>query len=203
MWKPLLFLFCLSVPGFGQCKILIATVAQVKNHVITSREAAIHKAVEKALGHAIQDSTDEGAIEDVIREWLLYLEASTFYNSQISQSRIDDKWKTAKDKLAQQEGWQSLAVSGTELKEKIRRRLEANRIYTFKKKASVLPVSLSEIETEYSQNRIRYGNESFDDVKEKIRKNKVEKNLQTRMQQWFSVLERKYKVQRFSKFSEI
>ncbi len=203
MWKLFLILISLSLPCFGHCKILIATVAQVKNHVITSREAAIHKEVKKALGQVIQDSSDEGAIEEVIREWLLFLEASTFYNSEISQARIDEKWKQAKDKLAKQSDWQTLGVSGAELKEKIRRRLEAHRIYTFKKKASVLPVSLSEIETEYSQNRIRYGNESFDEVKEKIRKNKVEKNLQTRMQQWFSVLERKYKVQRFSKFSEI
>ena len=82
----------------------------------------------------------------------------------------------------------------------MKRRLEAAKIFSFKKKASILPVSLSDMQTEYNQNRVNYGNLKFEEVKEKIRKIKTEENLQKRLKQWFSVLEKKYKVQRFSNF---
>lgn len=203
MTKHLLIFLSFLVTAPAQAKILIATVAQVKNHVITSREVAVHKQLDGVLGKRFENFTEGSETEEVIREWLLFLEASTFYNSKVSDKRVEKHIGLAKTRLGNSKEWQRLGVTGSELRQKVQRRLEANRIYTFKKKASVLPVSLSEIETEYSQNRIRYGNESFDEVKEKIRQNKVEQNLQTRMEQWFTILERKYKVQRFTSFSEL
>ena len=61
---------------------------------------------------------------------------------------------------------------------------------------------MGEIESEYNQNRIRYGNQSFEEVKDKIRNNRINENLDNRLSQWFVVLEKKYKVQRFSKFND-
>jgi hypothetical protein len=199
-----LLVFCLIFwVGAASGKVLIATVAQVKNHVITSREVAIHQELDNVLGKKFKDYAVDTATEVVIREWLLYLEASSFYSSQLSKTRLQSILKKANERLSGSPEWSRLGVQPDELRKKIRRRIEADRLFAFKKKASVLPVSLTEIETEFSQNRVRYGNKSFEDVKEKIRQTKVEENLQSRMQQWFSVLERKYKVQRFSQFSEI
>ncbi len=202
MLKHLLIFLIFYSAHTASAKVLIATVAQVKNHVITSREIAIHKELDVALGQSLNEFGPEAGTEEVIREWLLFLEASTFYNSKVAQNRVNKYIDRVQAQLSKTAAWNQLGVSASELQTKVRRRLEAERIYNFKKKASVLPVSLSEIETEYTQNRIRYGNESFEGVKEKIRQNKVEENLQSRMEQWFLVLERKYKVQRFSKFSE-
>ncbi len=203
MRNHLLIFFFLSIAVPATGKILIATVAQVKNHVITSREVSIHKELDQVLGKKFEDFTDGNSTEEVIREWLLYFEAISFYNNKITDSRLSESLQRAQTRLVKSSGWKKLGVTGQELKNKIRRRMEADRIYTFKKKASVLPVSLSEIETEYTQNRMGYGNESFDEAKEKIRKKKTDQNMKTRMGQWFNVLERKYKVQRFSKFSEL
>lgn len=202
MAKPLLF-FILIIPQIAFSKILIATVAQVKSHVITSREVAIHKSIDNVLGKRLANFSDEGPEEQVIREWLLFFEASTFYNTKVQNKKVSEYLGVAKKRLGKSGKWKKLSVSESEMKEKIRRRLEANRLYNFKKKASILPVSLAEIETEYTQNRIRYGNQSFEEVKDKIRKNKIDMNLKRRMEQWFQVLEQKYKVQRFSKFNPL
>ena len=51
--------------------------------------------------------------------------------------------------------------------------------------------------------RIRYGNMKFEEAKNQIRKNKIKDNLQDRLEQWFVVLEKKYKVQRFSKYNKV
>ncbi len=200
MPRTLLTFFILSSLSFSQAKILIATVAQVKNEVITSRDVAIHKQTEKVLDTRLQQLSEEGPEEEVINEWLLFFEASTFYNTRVDGQEVNKLVQLAKQRLANSKPWKNLAVTDKELREKISHRLEADRLYQFKKKASVLPPSQTEIETEYSQNRVAYGNQSFNEVKEKIRKNKEEENLQKRMKQWFEVLEKKYKVQRFSSF---
>ncbi len=195
----ILGLLILSPPA--EAEILIKTVAQVKNHVITSREVDIHKVVMEAAGTEFQNLRVKKPIEEVIREWLLFFEASSFYNAGISNEKVSEVYKKAKEKIAASD-WKNLDLDPNVLREKIRRRMEADRLFVFKRKASVLPVSLSEIETEYTQNRVNYGNLKFDDVKEKIRQNKVEENLLDRLEQWFQVLEKKYKVQRFSQFQK-
>ena len=183
-------------------EILIATVAQVKNHVITSREVQIHFLLDKSLGVRREYFNDKNPVEQIIREWLLYYEATSFYSDRLSQRVKNKEASRARAKLGKLKPWRALDVTSTELSEMISRRLEAERLYLFKKKASVLPVAQSEVETEYNQNRIRYGSLSFDEVKGKIRNQKVQKNLQDRLSQWFQVLEKKYRVQRFAKYNE-
>lgn len=179
-------------------KVLVKTIGQVKSHVITSRELSIHEKVKKNLGDSFESFQADSSFEQVIKEWLLYLEAIAFYNTKISEQEVKLKKQTLLGKLKSEEGWSQLQVTDQELTEKVRRRLEAERLYTFKKKASVLPVSLGEVETEYTQNRVRYGALSFEEAKPQIQKNKVRENLQRRLKQWFRVLEKKYKVQRFT-----
>lgn len=195
--KALLFLVLFLSIHPTQAKVLIVTLAQVKNHVITSREVEIHQQVEKLLGERFKDIKGETPLEQVIKEWLLFYEAEGFYNTPVQNSEVEKKLNEILAKKKSDSHWQSLAVQNSELKEKVRRSLEADRLYVFKKKASVLPVGIGEVETEYSQNRIRYGNMTFDQVKDQIRDNKIQENLLERMKQWFVVLERKYKVQRF------
>lgn len=196
-----ILVFILSISNQAKAEVLIRTVAQVKGHVITSREVEIHKKITEVAGSAFQDLKVKDPEEQLIREWLLFLEASSFYNSGISDRKKNSLLSEIKPKLDSPQ-WRKLAVTAQELNAKIRRRLEADRLYVFKRKASVLPVTLAEIETEYTQNRVNYGNFEFEEVKEKIRQNKIEENLQTRLQQWFQVLEKKYKVQRFSHHSK-
>ncbi|MCB0378862.1 MAG: hypothetical protein KDD33_10240 [Bdellovibrionales bacterium] len=197
--RLLFFLFLSSVMApAGQ--VLISTVAKVKNHVVTSREVEIHNHLDKVLGFLGEMTPVDDPVEKVIREWLLYYEASSFYNTGLASSQIQKSMGDAQKKLSGHKDWQRLGVTQSELKQMVERRLQAERLYKFKKKASVLPVSDAEVESEYSQNRIRYGNLSFEEVRTQIRNNKIQQNLDVRMNHWFEVLERKYKVQRFAGF---
>ncbi len=99
-------------------------------------------------------------------------------------------------------GWDQLAVKDKELREMVLRKLEARRLFEFKRKASRLPVSDSEVEVDYKQNRIRYGTTEFAKVKEDIRKRKAEENMRLRLGNWFTVLAKKYRVQRFAEYNQ-
>jgi len=192
--------FLLLNPSWGS-PTLIATIAQVRNHVITSRELAIHQELDKVLGTRSDKAKAGQPLELLIREWLLFYEAKIFYNNSVPSSEIESELKKAVSGLKIKNSWQKLAISQEEVREKIMRRLEADRLFLFKKKASVLPIPLSELEAEYTQNKVQYGGASFGEVREKIRKLKAEENLNQRLEQWFQVLEKKYSVQRFAKFA--
>ena len=180
-------------------EILISTVAQVKNHVITSREVEIHKLIMPYLKINLDEDEAAGVEERVIREWILFFEASAFYSNSIDDQTVKQEVDRLKARVQGNAQWQRLSVSDKELSVKMKRRFEADRLFDFKKKASVLPVPPAEIEGEYNQNRIRYGNKSFSEVKLEIRERMVQQNLANRMQQWFLALEKKYNVQRFLK----
>ena len=81
--------FCLliSSQAIGG-EILIATVAQVKNHVITSREVQIHYLLDKSLGTPKEFFRDQNPVEQNIREWLLFYEARAFYNTKLSNHTV-------------------------------------------------------------------------------------------------------------------
>ena len=198
-----LIILILSISSLIQAgEILIDTVAQVKNHVITSREVQIHYLLDKSLGSQKDYSESNNPVEQNIREWLLFYEARAFYNNKLPAYEKQKAVNKAINKLSKMKDWKQLGVTQKELSEMIERRLEARRLYTFKKKAAVLPVSPADVEAEYTQNRIRYGTLKFEEVKDKIRHKKIQENLEGRLAQWFQVLERKYRVQRFAKFNQ-
>ncbi len=199
--RVFIFLYLFSFASSLSAETLIRTIGQVQNHVITSREIEIHKLVMGILANDFQDLKVKDPAEQIIREWLLYLEASSFYNNKISNKKLDRLVSKVKSDL-KSKAWLKQGIQLGEVREKIKRRLEADRLYLFKKKASVLPVSNAEIETEYTQNRVKYGNFEFEEIKDKIRDNKIEENLQMRLEQWFQVLEKKYRVQRFSQLKK-
>ncbi len=202
MRNTLLVSLLLFVGLQASSKVLISTVAQVKNHVITSREVEINKTISRYLGNHLEGLSREDDTEYVIKIWLLYLEASGFYTTPLPPTQIQARLSDLEKKVNQSKAWKELQVTEQELKEIMTRRLEAERIYLFKRKASVLPVSPSEIDGEFRQNRVRYEGKTLDEVREEIRQMKTMDNLSQRMQQWFVVLESKYKVQRFSKLVE-
>lgn len=183
-------------------EILTATVARIKNHVVTSREVQMQFILDKTLKNESLVYHDKDPVEQLVREWLLYFEAKNFYASKLSSNKKAVFFKKASQSLRTLSEWKKLGVTSSELKAMLDRKLEAKRLFLFKKEASILPVSDSEIEAEYKQNRIRYGTLSFDQVKAKIKKRKTEENLGQRLNNWFEVLEKKYRVQRFAKYNK-
>ena len=183
-------------PCFG--KVLIVALAQVKDHVITSREIDIHKALNPVLGYDFEGFKKISFRDQVVKEWLLFYEALGFYSHPVKDSKQMEKWKQAKRRAVQSGVWRRFKMNDDELREKVKRHLEAKRLYGFKKEASKLPISSFEIENEYKQNKKRYRSMEPDKVKAQISKNLERKKLREHLSDWFGVLEQKYKVRYFS-----
>ena len=189
----------LGAPPRAWSKILISTVAQVENHVITSREVDIHRLLNQVLKPEARGQKGEEVERSLIREWVLFYEASSFFNTSVPTEKIQKLRKKAQKSLASSKTWRNLDVTPSELKEKIRRQLESSRLYAFKKKTSIQPVPLADLKAEYGRDPSPYKNQSFEQVQEKIRQDLEEKTLKERMEQWFQVLEKKYEVRLFPK----
>ena len=192
------FSFFISPPQSCWGKVLITVLAQVKDHVITSRETAIHEALTPVFDYGFNSFKKISSKDQVIKEWLLFYEALGFYNYPVGDSEQIEKWKLAKKRAIQSGVWKKLTMNDDELREKVRRYLEAERLYDFKKKASKLPISVVEVENEYKQNQTRYSSMNTDKAKVQIRKNLEQKKLKKHLDEWFGVLEQKYKVYYFS-----
>ena len=196
---PTLFLLFSAELFAGE--IIIATVAQVKNHVITTREVKIQYVIDRALKRAPYFRTKREPVEQLIREWLLYFEAMDFYSNRLMSDKVTQTMNELAQWLPKVDGWKELQVSNSELRKFVAAKLEADRLFDFKQKASTLPVSESEIESEYKQNRVRYGTQPLKEVREKIRSQKTRESLERRLSNWFAVLEKKYNVQRFVEYN--
>ena len=178
-----------------QGKVLIMTLAQVKDHVITDREVAIHRALVSVPNIEFENFGEKSSPkEQVIREWLLFYEAMDFYSRPIRDSKWKNQLKQIKKSLGAVPSWRELKVSDKELREKIKRHFQAKRFYIFKKKASLLSILLVEVKDQYIKDKAKYQSMDFDQVKDKIR----EMLSQKRIEQWFRVLKAKYKLQHFS-----
>ena len=199
MVRFILLAFSFSVflkPCWG--KVLIVALAQVKDHVITSREIDIHEALSPVLDYDFDSFKNISPRDQVIKEWLLFYEALGFYSHPVKNSEQIKKMKQAKKQALQSGIWGKLKMKDDELKEKVKRHLEARRLYSFKKKASKLPISAFEVENEYKTNKTHYQSMSPDEAKAQISKNLGQKKLEKHLNEWFDVLEQKYKVHYFS-----
>ena len=109
-----------------------------------------------------------------------------------------DYIKTGERDLLNQVGnnrdWKSLAIVPKELETGLRRKLQAKKFIQFRAESSVLPVTDSEAQRYFEENRLKFGDLPFENFKENIKsflsKNQVEK----RLKDWFDVLLSKYQV---------
>ena len=153
--------------------------------------------VGQALGSKWHEFKQKDPGERVIRFWLLYFEAASFYNKEVGGGTLDDLITKASAELKTNKEWQELDVTDEELKSLLSRFLQAKRLFLFKEKASMLPVPESEVRAEYAQNKIRYGNLSYEEAAQRIQASKARQSLTQRLERWFKALEKKYRVQRF------
>lgn len=182
-------------------EIILATVATVDGDVLTTRDVQIFQVLNQLMGYKPVRKATTDPIESLIEERLLLKEAKAFYGSQEVRESVGNVLDDVKKKLKDVKGWGELGVTSQELRSIVTDKLKARRLVRFKKDSSRLPVTESEVQAEYKQNRIFYGSRSFDEVKEEIRAQKFQENFTDRIESWFQVLFKKYRVQRLTSHS--
>ena len=198
-WIPAVLLFLLtSIPAFSAVP-LIRVLGETGDHVVTSREVELDIIVERVTYDRSQKGQFDAHLERVLMEWAVFKEAESFGVSDVDNREIrqtvDQFLKNvAKSKYASR--WQQLEVKRQEIHKVIERKLRARRFIDFKVAASFVPVTDAEALSYYQKNRKEFGKASFAKVRGRVKELIRRERAQTRLQDWYKVLERKYDIKR-------
>lgn len=203
-----IFILLMTSVGFGQT--LVSQVAgQAGDQVITTREVRINYFIETALFPDVEkpaspkieitQSKFESEITRVLIEWVVVKEADVFKATPVPEDDITKSAVVVRQLAQKSENasyWEALSVTPTELKEMIGRKLRAKKFIQFKARASVVPVTDAEALQYFQKNRVRFGNAPFSDFKESIKSFLAQEQANSRIKDWFELLQKKYRVKK-------
>jgi hypothetical protein len=183
-------------------------VAQVQNHVVTSREVRINKWVEVTLYPAqlrkgqkeVSDLGSTQFIQDtnrVLLEWMVFLESQAFNAQAIAEEQVSEAKQNFLKTARKSPLWDELGIRVGELEELLRRKLQAKKFIQFKASSSVVPVTDEEAQVYFNKNRLDFGDLPFESFRENIKAFLARKHVDKRLKDWFIVLQNKYKVRNF------
>jgi hypothetical protein len=201
------FLLAFSFPLANQASAeLISTgVGMVRGQVVTSREVHIQNLLEIALYepktppakirlHSLDSKAFNKATQEVLLETVVALEAHNFNVIQISADEVEEAKKKALKYLKRTPVWASLQVSPRELENGIHRKIQAKKFIQFRAQSSVLPVTDSEAQRYFNENKLKYENLPFENFKEDIKSYLSRAQVDRRLKDWYDVLLSKYQV---------
>jgi len=179
-------------------------VGMVRNQVITSREVQIYSFLEAALYErapkskikplALDSKAFSKAVQDTLLETAVAREAQSFNLMQVSPEELRTAEKTVLKAMKGVPAWMKLEVSPEELQKLIGRKIQAKKFIQFRADSSILPVTDSEAQRYFQENRLKFGDLPFENFKENIKSYLGKAQLEKRLKDWFDVLLSKYQV---------
>ncbi len=192
-------------------------VAQVSNHVITSREVLISNVIDQALllplpqkGVVLerkdwllkQDSEAfQKTLAQILLEMVVQAEAENFSVGQVTEAELMARNQHLETQIAGWKGWQQLEVSDAEIRQALNRKIRARNFLKFKTETTGVQISDDEAKIFYDKNRVKFGNMSFSQFKDSIKEVLAQEQLQDKLKDWFDILKRKYRVKYLGKSS--
>jgi hypothetical protein len=194
--------------ALAQAKILSVTVAQVGDHVITSREVMISSALDQGLLLTSQPANKvkleplpniasepfKNQLSMLILEHLVISEADSFSIAQISQEEVGKQMQALADLFKSWPDWKTLAVTTNEMEAQTSRSMRAKSFLRYKTESMGLHISEQEAREYYQKNRVKFGTLPFEKMKGSIREYLSQKNVETKMKDWVQILRKKYHV---------
>lgn len=211
LWQPFFMSQALSsfmiltfilFPKPSLSEFLSMSVARTNSYIFTSRETHIQNLLETALEDSSSEfkklSEDSQAfynqVEKTIVEHLVAQEASHFSTVRLT----DEELKKAFDRLSkavfQSPAWKSLEPSEKEWKEIFFRKVQASKFIQFRAQSSVIPVSDVEARKYFNENRLKFGDSSFEQFQENIKIYLRRSQVEQRLKDWYDVLRSKHKA---------
>ena len=195
-------------PVAPQIKIVTRAVAEVADHIVTSREVRIGDAIEQALtgkppgadGFRILTGLEKnfpGEVSATLDEWIVYLEAKSL--SSLPPTRVDltSAIKGVQEFWTGKPAWKELEVSPEELHDTVERKLISKDFERLKSDPELSPVSDDDALSYFRKNRLRFGNLPFSTFKDSIRTFLIKSQTDRRLAEWRDVLRRKYRARNF------
>lgn len=204
----LLLLLCLGgfAPHAFAAELVSTGVGLVRNQVLTSREVLIQNALDLALYDkdaksklkapqlALDSKAFAKAAQDALLEAVVSLEAQNFNLMQISAEEYKTAERQVTRLLKDSPEWKKLEPAPRELERGLRRKLQAKKFIQFRSESSVLPVTDPEAQRYYEENKGKFGNLPFENLKENIKAYLSKTQVDKRLKDWFDVLLSKYQV---------
>ncbi len=180
--------------------VVSQAVARVGDHILTLRELEINKLIERVLQPYSGQKKElefEQHVNAVLIEWVVYLEAKSFGVTNVTSAEV--KFAVNKINQAYQKSgvWRDWEVGAKELNEMTERKLIAKKFIQFKTDSSLVPVTDEEAKEYFEKNKGRFGNLPFERFKVNIKRFLIRRQVDSRLKDWFDVLQRKYKIKVF------
>ena len=202
-----LFSLLLSLPS-SAAVLVTATVGQVSDYVVTSREVQISSVVESVLYPPKAGSKGlpelrmgqeafRGAVTSVLLESVVALEAENFNVAAIAQEELNAALARIEKATAGKAYWAELEVSAAELKKFTVRKLTAKGFMKFKTNSMASIITDQDAQAYFDKNRVKFGTSSFDSFRDNIKVFLAQQQLEDRLRSWFEVIKRKYKVRNY------
>lgn len=180
-------------------------VGQVRDHVLTSREVRINQAMEAAL-YADKESRAQPELESpafakqvtsVLLEWVVYLEAKSLAVADVTDKDVAEAKARLEDLVRKNSAWKDLKVTEKEKTAMLTRKLQAKKLIRFRADSAVMPIGESEAQRYFEQNRVKFGNLTYESLRTNIKTSLARQQVERRLKDWFEVLQAKYKVRNF------
>ncbi len=203
MLKTWLLIVLLGAPSL-RAETVSMGVGLVKGQLVTSREVQIQNLLEVALYEpkakekikvlAIDSKAFGKATQDALLESVVALEAENFNVIQVSSEELSVATKTVLKVLRGNKVWLSLQVAERELEAGLRHKIQSKKFIQFRAQSSVLPITDSEAQRYFNENRLKFGSLPFENFKENIKSYLSRTQVDRRLKDWFEVLLNKYQV---------
>ena len=196
-------------------QLVTASVGQVSDRILTSREVYMNLILETVLygqrKGALKKNVDtlypyksqsfNREVTSVLLEWVVYLESKGFQVTQVTPAEVNKSIADFQTKLRSSTSfnskWNTLRISRSELKQALERKLQAKKFIRFKVDSSVAPVTEKEAKDYYEANKQRFGSLPFERFRENIINFLGREQQDKRLKDWFNLLQNKYRVRNF------
>lgn len=199
-----MFLSLIFVFASARAELISTGVGMVRGQVLTSREVQIQNLIETALYDkepkanlkklSLDSKAFAKAVQDSLLESVVSLEAQNFNVVQLAPDELSSAERKAMAVLKPSAAWKDLKVSPKEFEAGLKRKVQAKKFIQFRAQSSVLPVTDSEAQKYFSENRLKFGNLPFENFKENIKSYLSRAQVEKRLKDWYDVLLSKYQV---------
>lgn len=211
--SPIFFVLFLAGLQPAQAKLLSKVAGGVGSKYLTSREVLISSHLEGALyGESeslatrlakVKIDTPEyyKEVNNTLLEWMVSLEAELFSVAGVTDQALATSQAEVSKKLVKIPSWKELKASYNEIQGLLRRKVLAKQFIRFKIDSSYVPVSDSEAQDYFNKNQKDYPGLAYLAKKEEIKTRLSRQKVDERLQDWFNVLQKKYRVRNLSQLN--
>lgn len=200
-------LLSFGISSFG-ATIVTATVGQVSENVVTSREVQISTVIEYVLFSPKEGNKSlyevrygqesfRNAVTTILLESVVALEAENFNVASVTDDEISQALAKIDKATQGRSYWAELSPSAAEIKRFTTRKLTAKSFLKFKTNSMASIITDQEAQVYYDKNRVKFGSLPFESFKENIKAYLAQQQLEERLRSWFEVIKRKYKVRNY------